>query len=79
MATMTRELLEKKRKPPEWERFNELKGKHVRVVFHDDTALTAVLRWVDQYTIGILYSPRQGEREQVWIVYKSTISMIGEA
>lgn len=76
----------KKRRPPEWERYDELKGKRVRVVFHDDSTMMAVLRWVDRYTIGLQWARTvqhggsvQTGREQVWIINKAWIVMIGEA
>jgi len=77
-----------KRRPPESERYDELKGKNVCVRMVDGSWVWAVLQWVDHFTVGLRYSRTvtvEGIadpvvlREQVWITYKQAIAMIGEA
>lgn len=78
-----------KRRPPEYERYDELKGKEVVVVMGVDQErerlsplLCGVLRWVDRYTIGVWVERHDepvGKPAQVWIVNKAKIVMIGEA
>jgi hypothetical protein len=76
----------RKRRPPESERYDELKGKRVQVIFDDDSMLFAVLQWVAPYTLGLRFSRviENGKlvrtaKEQVWITNKAYIVMIGEA
>lgn len=78
----------KKRRPPEFDRYDELKGKQVVVVLGTNSVdgtlsptLHGVLRWVCDYTIGVFVESSQGlpgRGGQVWIVNKAYVVMIGE-
>lgn len=71
-----------KRRPPESERYDELKGKRVVVVTGAlaEDVLKGTLRWVDRYTIGLhLDVSILGANDQVWIINKAKVVMIGEA
>ena len=87
MADISKMVDGKKRRPPESERYDELKGKEVVVVLGVDPGdqlspwFKGILRWVDRYTLGVHIGvkPGAGRSDQVWIVSKAHVVMIGEA
>lgn len=57
---------------PESRFFHGLKGKRVRLVFHNQSVQEGVLVWVDRYTLGLRITNDHGEVA----FYKSGIASV---